>query len=76
MWTYKLIQYIHISSQIYVDGRGGIWTHELKSQDLANLHNNHSVTRLNKKPQKKNHLILLNGIEPISSHSQYDILAY
>ena len=27
-------------------GRGGIWTHELNSQDLASLHNNHSVTRL------------------------------
>ena len=27
-------------------GRGGIWTHELKSQDLASLHNNHSVTRI------------------------------
>lgn len=36
-----------------------------KSQDLANLHNNHSVTRP----------LLLIGIEPISSHSQYDILA-
>ena len=48
-----------------LNGRGGIRTHELKSQDLANLHNNHSVTR----PP------LLIGFEPISSHSQYDILA-
>ena len=64
------------------------------SQDLASLHNNHSVTRLffiitarriwthifsfedqcSTFKLELKFLILLIGIEPISSHSQYDIL--
>jgi hypothetical protein len=46
-------------------GEVGFEPTSYKSQGLASPHNNHSVTRL-----------LLIGIEPISSHSQYDILAY
>lgn len=40
-----------------------------KSQDLANLHNNHSVTR-------HTLIILLVGFEPTSAYSQYDILPF
>ena len=81
-------QIFYLLYYIPIYGRGGIWTHELDSQDLASLHNNHSVTRPYIAHRIRTYIfsfedqrftikleLLLTGIEPIFPYSQYGVFA-